>query len=87
MKSGTHLCSTGNETANLCQEKPITIEESTKVVTVELPARSLNTYIFMIDEGAAAIKESPQVDDNGPKTYYDLRGHRLPAPKGIYIES
>ena len=86
VKSGTHLCSTGNEKENLCQETPITIEESTKVVTVNFPARSLNTYIFMIDQGAAAIKERPQTDESGPKTYYDLRGHRLPEPKGLCIE-
>ena len=56
VKSGIHLLSTGNETENLCQEKPITIDEPTDEVTVELPARSLNTYIFMIDDSSTTIK-------------------------------
>ena len=88
VKSGTHLISTGNETENLCQEKPITIEQSTKKVTVEMPARSLNTYIFMIDNGSTAIREQSMTDDEdaSPKTYYDLRGRRLQTPKGLCIE-
>ena len=84
--SGTHMKSTGNEKDSLCQTLPIDIETSTKVVTVPIQARSLNTYIFQIDRGAVAIKERLQTDDSGPKTYYDLRGHRLPAPKGLCIE-
>ena len=85
VKSGTHLLSTGNETENLCQEQPIEISEPTKVVTVPLPARSLNTYIFMIDNGSAAIQDvKPRVE--GPKTYYDLHGRRLDTPKGLCIE-
>ena len=85
VKSGTHLLSTGNETENLCQEKPITIDEPTKTVTVEMPARSLNTYIFMIDQGSTAISEQLATDD-GPKTYYDLHGRRIDAPHGLCIE-
>ena len=86
VKSGVHLLSTGNEKENLCQEKPITIEESTKTVTVEMPARSLNTYIFMIDNGSTAISEHTATPTEGKSTYYDLHGHRLPAPKGLCIE-
>lgn len=86
VKSGVHLLSTGNEKENLCQEKPITIEESTKTVTVEMPARSLNTYIFMIDNGSTAISEQTATPTDGKSTYYDLHGHRLPAPKGLCIE-
>ena len=86
VKSGVHLLSTGNEKENLCQEKPITIEESTKKVTVEMPARSLNTYIFMIDNGSTAISEQTATPTDGKSTYYDLHGHRLPAPKGLCIE-
>lgn len=86
VKSGVHLLSTGNEKENLCQEKPITIEESTKTVTVEMPARSLNTYIFMIDNGSTAISEHTATPTDGKSTYYDLHGHRLPAPKGLCIE-
>ena len=86
VKSGVHLLSTGNETENLCQEKPIAIAESTKEVTVEMLARSLNTYIFMIDQGSTAIKEQPLTRVDGPKTYYDLYGRRQTTPKGLCIE-
>ena len=85
VKSGTHLLSTGNETENLCQESPITIDEPTKEVVVPMPARSLNTYIFMIDKGSTAISEQTVAED-GPKTYYDLHGRRLDTPKGLCIE-
>ena len=84
--SGTHLVSTGNETANLCQTKDITIDTPTNVVTVEMPARSLNTYIFMIDNGSAAIEDVRKKDDDGPKTYYDLHGRRQTNPRGLCVE-
>ena len=48
VKSGVHLLSTGNETANLCQESPIAIDEPVNELTVSLPARSLNTYISCV---------------------------------------
>ena len=48
VKSGTHLLSTAND--NLCQELPIEINEPVDGLTVDLPARSLNTYIFMAGE-------------------------------------
>ena len=86
VKSGTHLLSTGNETANLCQTSPITIDEPTKEVIVEMPARSLNTYIFMIESGNTAIEDTEQMENDGPKTYYDLQGRRLERPHGLYIE-
>ena len=86
VKDGTHLLSTGNEAENLCQKKPITIEESTKVVTVEIAARSLNTYIFMIDQGYTAIEDMKRTEQDGPKIYYDLRGRRLESPHGLCIE-
>ena len=86
VKSGTHLISTGNETENLCQETPITIDEPTTELTLEMPARSLNTYIFMLDEGSAAIEEVKLTDDEVAKTYYDLQGRRLDTPKGLCVE-
>jgi glucuronoarabinoxylan endo-1,4-beta-xylanase len=85
VKSGTHLLSTGNETENLCQESPVTIDEPSTEVTVPMPARSLNTYIFIIDEGSTAVSER-SVPAEVTKTYYDLRGRRLKAPKGLCIE-
>ena len=85
VKGGTHLLSTGNETENLCQESPITVDEPTDEVVVPMPARSLNTYIFMIDNGSTAISEQTVAED-GPKTYYDLHGRRMDSPKGLCIE-
>ena len=84
VKSGTHLLSTGNE--SLCQEQPIDISEPTNELTVPLPARSLNTYIFMIDQGSLAIEEHLSTADGGKKTYYDLSGRRLQSPRGLCIE-
>jgi glucuronoarabinoxylan endo-1,4-beta-xylanase len=86
VKSGTHLVSTGNETAKLCQEQPIAIGQPTATVSVQVPARSLNTYIFIIDQGSAAVEELPLTGDDGRKTYYDLRGRRLHTPRGVCIE-
>lgn len=84
VKSGTHLLSTSNE--SLCQEQPIDISEPTNELTVPLPARSLNTYIFMIDQGSLAIEEHRSAADAGKKTYYDLSGRRLQSPRGLCIE-
>ena len=86
VKSGTHLLSTGNETENLCQEQAIDISESTQDLMVSMPARSLNTYIFLIDQGSTAIEELPAPQDDEQKTYYDLRGRRLDGPQGLCIE-
>ena len=84
VKSGIHLLSTSNE--SLCQESPIDISEPADEIIVSLPARSFNTYIFMIDNGGTAISEQPIADDNSPKTYYNLQGRRLKTPKGLCIE-
>lgn len=87
VKSGTHLLSTGNETENLCQTSPITIDEPTNEIVVNMPARSLNTYIFMIDQGSAAIEDVMQTARED-ETYYDLHGRRQDESSlrpGIYI--
>ncbi len=84
VKSGTHLLSTANN--SLLQETAIEINEPVGELIVPLPARSLNTYIFMIDQGSAAIREMGQTDSKGPKTYYDLSGRRLTKPHGLCIE-
>lgn len=90
VKSGTHILSTGNETSQLCQKSDITIEESTNEVIVNKPARSLNTYIFIIDNPSTAIQEietqEENYDDDDAKTYYDLQGRRLENPHGLCIE-
>ena len=83
VKSGTHILSTSNE--SLCQEEPIEIEEPVSDITVSLPARSLNTYIFMIDQTSAAIRDL-DMDDDAPKTYYDFQGRRIDQPHGLCIE-
>jgi glucuronoarabinoxylan endo-1,4-beta-xylanase len=85
VKSGTLLLSTGNEAENLCQKKTITIDEPTNELLVEMPARSLSTFIFTIDRNATAIEKVKTTDD-GPKTYYDLHGRRLQNPRGLCIE-
>ncbi len=87
VKSGKHIKSTGNETDSLCQESIIDIEQATKEVIVPMPARSLNTYIFTIDPGAAAIADR-QVNRTatGPFTYYDLNGRKMEEPRGLCIE-
>ncbi len=84
VKSGTHLLSTANN--SLLQETAIEINEPVGELIVPLPARSLNTYIFMIDQGSAAIIEMGQTDSKGQKTYYDLSGRRLTKPHGLCIE-
>ena len=86
VKSGTHLLSTGNETENLCQQRTIDIDEPTNELVVEMPARSLNTYIFIIDQASAAIEELTQTTIAEVIAYYDLQGRRLDTPRGICIE-
>ena len=55
VKIGTHLLSTGNETGNLCQTNALTIAEPVSELTVTMPARSLNTYIFTIDHSGEVM--------------------------------
>ena len=87
VKSGRHIKSTGNETDSLCQESVIDIEQATKEVIVPMPARSLNTYIFTIDPGAAAIADRQATRTaTGPFTYYDLNGRKMEEPRGLCIE-
>jgi glucuronoarabinoxylan endo-1,4-beta-xylanase len=94
VKSGVQIVSTGNETTNLCQEKPITIEEPSTIVTVEMPARSLNTYIFMIQREDTGIKEQTLSDSPSMgRGIYNLNGLKMAnsksinddLPSGIYI--
>lgn len=87
VKSGTHLISTGNEKANLCQTSDIEISEPTDEITIKIPGRSLNTFIFMINhEEETAISAPKQEDGTNPPAYYDLMGRRTVTPQGIYIE-
>ena len=86
VNSGTLWLSTGNESDKLCQKSEIDIPEPTEEVLVEMPARSLSTFIFMIDRGGLAIEDVAQKNNDGPKTYYDLRGRRMETPHGLCIE-
>ena len=86
VKSGTLVQSTGNESDKLCQKSELTIDEPTNDILVEMPARSLSTYIFMIDHGEVAIEDVKQADNDGAKTYYDLQGRLQEKPNGLCIE-
>ena len=86
VKSGTLWLSTGNESDKLCQQSELDITAPVKDYLDELPAQSLSTYIFMIDDGSQAIEEVKQSDSDEPKTYYDLHGRRMNEPHGAYIE-
>ncbi|MBO4564622.1 MAG: endo-1,4-beta-xylanase xyn5A [Bacteroidaceae bacterium] len=91
VKSGVHFISTGNETANLYQQKAIDIEEPTSLVTVEMPARSFNTYVFMIQREDTGIEEmEAEVQSTSSKGLYDLNGRRYDRSNslqpGIYIK-
>ena len=88
------MLSTGNEAVNLCQESPIELAEPTKIVTVPMPARSMNTYIFMINHEETGIEEVEQSCndyDVAPRTLYDLLGNRYANSDqlnpGIYIHN
>ena len=84
VKSGNHILSTSNE--SLCQESPIEIEEPVDEITVDLPARSLNTYIFMLDPSSTAISDHKIAEDLVPVAYYDFQGRRIDKPHGFCIE-
>ena len=92
VESGEMLLSTGNESYNLCQQETITIDEPAQKLTVDLPALSLCTYIFKLDQTTTAIKELTQEEMGtaASEAYYDLHGRRLsgkPTRKGIYINN
>ena len=86
VKSGTHLLSTANN--NLCKRQDISIAEPTQTITVPMPARSLNTYIFMIDRPETdGISSLPNTQQPTPSTYYDLQGRKISkGNRGIRIE-
>ena len=84
VKSGMNLLSTEDA---LCQEVPIEIDQPTNTITVKMPARSLNTFIFMIDNTETGIIDRTVKDfPSTRKTYYDLQGRLLKEPHGICIE-
>ena len=86
IKSGTQLLSTGNETAKLCQKTDLEVTEPVKSIVTSMPAKSLSTLVFIIDQEATDIPEVTNTVNDGPKTYYDLQGRRLAKPHGLCIE-
>ena len=84
VKSGKRIVSTAND--NLLQESEIDISEPVSELTVDNPKRSISTYIFIIDQGSAAINEFTLPEHKIKKTYYDLNGRRLRTPRGLCIE-
>jgi glucuronoarabinoxylan endo-1,4-beta-xylanase len=88
VKSAELWLSTGNESDKLCQKSDLGLTEVVDEYLYEMPAQSLSTFIFMIDNGSTAIENVKQddQDDNGERTYYDLQGRRLDNPRGLCIE-
>jgi glucuronoarabinoxylan endo-1,4-beta-xylanase len=88
VKSGVHIVSTSNE--SLCQENPITIETPTNDIIVNLPGRSVNTYVFMIDRQATGIilPQADKADESDARQvqYFDLHGRPITQPSGLCIE-
>lgn len=85
VKSGVHLLSTSNE--SLCKESPITIDEPVQELTVSLPERSFNTYIFMIDRDETGIHQAQTTHAVSSKSkFYDLQGRPMTTPHGLCIE-
>ena len=83
VKSGIHWLSTSDKN---CEKLPIEMSESAQTITVNLPARSLNTYIFQIDREASGISELPVATTETTSVYYDIQGRKMLEPKGLYIE-
>ncbi len=92
VNSGEMIISWGNESFELCQKEDLvegenlTTKEAEHKMTVELPAKSVVTYIFHLDPGSSAIEQVTKNADEGPASYYDLQGRRLDIPHGLCIE-
>ena len=88
VKSGTLWLSTGNETANLCQKSTLDIPEPTDELIYQMPAQSLNTYIFTIN-GSTAIQDVKLYQENstGWHTLDGISLNKKPTQKGVYIHN
>lgn len=83
--SGTHMLSTSN--TSYCKYSDLSIDEPVNEVTITIPERSLNTFIFMIDREAAAVEEVKDTKNNLTTTkYYDLQGRPMAIPHGLCVE-
>jgi len=91
VKSGTHILSTGNEKENMCQESEIEIDEPKRILVLDMPGRSLNTFIFMINREDTGIDGVELTEKESSTTHYDLLGNRYETPDhlrpGIYINN
>ncbi len=83
VKSCNRIISTSNE--SLCQKETIDVDEPVNELLIDIPARSVNTFVFIIDQGSAAINDF-SAEEEGPRIYYDLLGRRLDTPKGVCVE-
>lgn len=83
--SGTHMLSTSN--TSYCKYSDLSLDEPVNEVTITIPERSLNTFIFMIDREAAAVEEVKDTKNNLTTTkYYDLQGRPMAIPHGLCVE-
>lgn len=90
VNSGQLWLSTGNESSNLCQKSALDITEPIEEILVEMPARSLSTYIFMIDHSTTAIEPVKTVKEETATGWHTLDGRSLsgkPTRKGLYIHN
>ena len=83
---GEWVLSCGNESDELCQKATIDLSEPTKEPIVELPGKSVATYIFQLEEGVTPVEEVMTSEIVGHTIYYDLQGRRLSTPRGLCIE-
>ncbi len=87
--SGQLWLSTGNESENLCQKSDLDITEPISSYLYEMPAQSLNTFIFIVDDGSA-IEEVRAVKEEITTGWCTLDGRRLsgkPTHRGVYIHN
>lgn len=86
VKSGKLILSTGNEATNLCQTSEMDIPEPVENLTVKTPARSIATFVFMIDRGETSVDRLTDATERKVIAYYDLQGRRITEPRGLCIE-
>lgn len=79
----------------LCQHIPLDISEPATTVEVEMPAYSLSTIVFKIDQGASAIAVHTSPSASHATALFDLQGRRAASGaaadgrlrSGLYVEN
>ena len=86
VQSCEHIVSTSNE--SLCKKSTVEIAEPTKDITIPMPARSLNTFIFMKYNEETGIEDLRSSSESGVQNaeMYDLSGRRTTNARGITIK-